>query len=393
MNQKNGLRFFTEELENIEQAGLLKGERVLMGPQGNRIDVASGEVLNFCANNYLGLSNRPELVEAAKDGLDNWGFGLSSVRFICGTQELHKKLEKKVSEFLGMDDTILYSSCFDANGGLFETLLTKEDAVISDALNHASIIDGVRLCKAQRHIYSNSNMEELEEKLKATQDCRIRLIATDGVFSMDGTIADLKSVCDLADKYDALVMVDDSHSVGVLGKVGRGTHEYCDVMGRVDIITGTFGKALGGASGGYTSARQEIVDLLRQRSRPYLFSNTVAPAIASATIKALELITSSRELKERLDANTAYFRQRMKEVGFDVPEGDHPIVPIMLGDARLASAMADRLLEKGIYVVGFSFPVVPKGQARIRVQISAAHTTENLDYAVEQFAAAKTELS
>jgi glycine C-acetyltransferase len=392
MEQKNGLRFFKEELEDIEQAGLLKSERILMGPQGGSIAVASGKVLNFCANNYLGLANRPELVTAAKDGLDHWGYGLSSVRFICGTQELHKTLEQKVSEFLGTDDTILYSSCFDANGGLFETLLTKEDAIISDALNHASIIDGVRLCKAQRHIYSNSNMAELEERLKETQDCRIRLIATDGVFSMDGTIADLKAICDLADKYDALVMVDDSHSVGVLGKGGRGTHEYCDVMGRVDIITGTFGKALGGASGGYTSARQEIVDLLRQRSRPYLFSNTVAPAIVSATLKALEIITSSSDLKGQLDANTAYFRQRMQEAGFDVPEGDHPIVPIMLGDARLASTMADRLLEKGIYVVGFSFPVVPKGQARIRVQISAAHTTVDLDYAVEQFATTKKEL-
>ncbi len=393
MEQKNGLRFFKEELGKIEQAGLLKNERILMGPQGGSIRVPGGEVLNFCANNYLGLANRPELIQAAKDGLDRWGFGLSSVRFICGTQELHKQLEQKVSEFLGTDDTILYSSCFDANGGLFETLLTQDDAVISDALNHASIIDGVRLCKAQRHIYANSNMAELEERLKATQDCRIRLIATDGVFSMDGTIADLKTICDLADKYDALVMVDDSHSVGVLGHGGRGTHEYCEVMGRVDILTGTFGKALGGASGGYTSGRQEVIDLLRQRSRPYLFSNTVAPAIASATLRALELIASSDDLVSRLEANTTYFRMKMKDAGFDVPDGDHPIIPIMLGDARLATAMADRLLEKGIYVVGFSFPVVPKGQARIRVQISAAHTTADLDYAVEQFAAARQELA
>lgn len=392
MDKKPGLNFFKEELDAIEQGGLMKNERVLLGPQGSSIKVPSGEVLNFCANNYLGLANHPTLIEAAKEGLDHWGFGLSSVRFICGTQELHKKLEKKIAEFLGLDDTILYSSCFDANGGLFETLLTKEDAVISDALNHASIIDGVRLCKAQRFIYGNSNMAELEEQLKKTQDCRIRIIATDGVFSMDGTIAKLQEVCDLADKYDALVMVDDSHSVGVLGKGGRGTHEHRDVMGRVDIITGTFGKALGGASGGYTCARQEVVDLLRQRSRPYLFSNTVAPAIATATLAALELISGSNELVSRLVENTEYFRTKMREAGFDVPEGDHPIIPIMLGEARLATAMADRLLEKGIYVVGFSFPVVPKGQARIRVQISAAHSTEDLDYAVKQFSETMKEL-
>ena len=393
MKQKNGVGFFKEELEDIEQAGLLKGERVLMGPQGGRIAVASGEVLNFCANNYLGLANRPELIEAAKTGLDQWGFGLSSVRFICGTQEVHKKLESRISDFLGTDDTILYSSCFDANGGLFETLLTKEDAIISDALNHASIIDGVRLCKAQRYIYSNSNMEELEEQLKKTQDCRIRLIATDGVFSMDGTIANLKPLCDLADRYNALVMVDDSHSVGVLGATGRGTHEYCEVMGRVDVITGTLGKALGGASGGYTSGRKEIIDLLRQRSRPYLFSNTLAPAIASASIRVLELLSSSTELRNTLDSNTAYFRRKMIDAGFDVPKGDHPIVPIMLGDARLATAMADRLLEKGIYVIGFYFPVVPKGKARIRVQISAAHSIEDLDFAVEKFVEVQRELN
>ena len=392
MNQKSGMKFFRKELEGIEQGGLMKGERVLLSPQGGRIKVPSGEVLNFCANNYLGLANHPELVAAAKEGLDRWGFGLSSVRFICGTQELHKQLEKKVSEFLGMDGTILYSSCFDANGGLFETLLTKEDAIISDSLNHASIIDGVRLCKAQRFIYSNANMVELEEQLQKTQDCRIRMIATDGVFSMDGTIANLKAICDLADQYDALVMVDDSHAVGVLGKGGRGTHEHCDVMGRVDILTGTFGKALGGASGGYTSARQEVIDLLRQRSRPYLFSNTVAPAVAAATIRALELIESADDLVSKLDANTVYFRMKMKEAGFDVPEGDHPIIPIMLGEARLATAMAERLLEKGIYVVGFSFPVVPKGQARIRVQISAAHSIKDLDFAVEQFSDAMANL-
>jgi glycine C-acetyltransferase len=393
MNLDKGLNFFRQELEGIGQAGLMKGERVLQSAQGAQIAVPDGEVLNFCANNYLGLSNHPELIKAAKEGLDRWGFGLSSVRFICGTQKLHKQLEQMVSEFLGMDDTILYSSCFDANGGLFETLLTPDDAIISDALNHASIIDGVRLCKAQRSIYSNSNMAELEERLKGTQDCRIRLIATDGVFSMDGTIANLKAICDLADQYNALVMVDDSHAVGVLGKRGRGTHEHCDVMGRVDILTGTFGKALGGASGGYTSARQEVIDLLRQRSRPYLFSNTLAPSIAAATIRALELISSSSDLVCRLDTNTVYFRMKMKEAGFDVPDGEHPIIPIMLGEARLATAMADRLLEMGIYVVGFSFPIVPKGQARIRVQISTAHTVENLDYAVEQFATARKELA
>ncbi|WP_372806113.1 glycine C-acetyltransferase [Pontiella sp.] len=391
MKQEKGLRFIQEELKQIEEAGLKKTERILQSAQGAEIAVPGGEVLNFCANNYLGLANHPEVVAAAKEGLDRWGFGLSSVRFICGTQALHKQLEARVSDFLGTDDTILYSSCFDANGGLFETLLGPEDAVISDALNHASIIDGVRLCKAQRKIYPNSDMAELEERLKETQDCRIRLIATDGVFSMDGTIADLKSICDLADKYNALVMVDDSHSVGVLGANGRGTHEYRDVMGRIDIITGTFGKALGGASGGYTSARQVVIDLLRQRSRPYLFSNTLAPAVASATLKALELVSSDRLSK--LEANTTYFRSGMRAAGFDVPDGDHPIVPIMLGDARLATAMADKLLERGIYVIGFSFPVVPKGLARIRVQISAAHSTENLDRAIAAFAEVHGELA
>ena len=386
-----GMGFFQNELTHIEEAGLSRNERVLSSAQGAAIRVGDAEVLNFCANNYLGLANHPEIVAAAKDGLDHWGFGLSSVRFICGTQELHKQLEARVSAFLGMDDTILYSSCFDANGGLFETLLSSEDAVISDSLNHASIIDGVRLCKAQRHIYANSNMAELEERLKETQDCRIRLIATDGVFSMDGTIADLKSICNLADQYNALVMVDDSHGVGVLGANGRGTHEYREVMGRIDMITGTFGKALGGASGGYTSARKEVIDLLRQRSRPYLFSNTLAPAVAAATLKALELVSGER--LSGLQANTIYFRARMREAGFDVPDGDHPIVAIMLGDARLAAEMADRLLEKGIYVIGFSFPVVPKGQARIRVQISAAHSTINLDHAIEAFTEVYHELA
>ena len=388
-----GLNHFEDLLKEIDDHGLTKGERVLQTRQGTGIDVGHGKLLNFCANNYLGLSGRPELVDAAKAGLDKWGFGLSSVRFICGTQQVHKDLEGRMSHFLGMEDTILYPSCFDANAGLFETLLTKEDAIISDALNHASIIDGVRLCKAQRFIYSNSNMEELEEQLKKAQDCRIRLIATDGVFSMDGTIADLKSICDLADQYDALVMVDDSHSVGVLGEHGRGTHEYRDVMGRIDILTGTFGKALGGASGGYTSAHKTIIDLLRQRSRTYLFSNTLAPVVAATTIKVLDMLEASTGLHDTLHGNADYFRRKMIAAGFNIPEGHHPIVPIMLGDARVATALADRLLDKGVYVIGFSFPVVPKGQARIRVQISAAHTTEDLDFAVEKFVEVQNELN
>jgi len=388
-----GLNHFEKLLKEIDDHGLTKGERVLQTRQGTGITVGRGELLNFCANNYLGLSGRPELVEAAKAGLDQWGFGLSSVRFICGTQQVHKDLEGRMSHFLGMEDTILYPSCFDANAGLFETLLTKDDAIISDALNHASIIDGVRLCKAQRFIYGNSNMEKLEEQLKKAHDCRIRLIATDGVFSMDGTIADLQSVCDLADQYDALVMVDDSHSVGVLGEHGRGTHEYRDVMGRIDILTGTFGKALGGASGGYTSAHKVIVDLLRQRSRTYLFSNTLAPVVAATTIKVLDMLEASTGLHDKLHGNADYFRRKMIAAGFNIPEGHHPIVPIMLGDARVATAMADRLLDKGIYVIGFSFPVVPKGQARIRVQISAAHTTENLDHAIEMFIEVRDELN
>ncbi len=388
-----GLHHFEELLKEIDDHGLTKGERILQTRQGTEITVGRGDLLNFCANNYLGLSGRPELVEAAKAGLDKWGFGLSSVRFICGTQQVHKDLENRMSHFLGTEDTILYPSCFDANAGLFETLLTQDDAIISDALNHASIIDGVRLCKARRFIYGNSNMVELEEQLKKAKDCRIRLIATDGVFSMDGTIADLQSICDLADQYDALVMVDDSHSVGVLGAHGRGTHEYRDVMGRIDILTGTFGKALGGASGGYTSAHKVIVDLLRQRSRTYLFSNTLAPVVAATTIKVLDMLEASTGLHDKLHGNADTFRRKMIQAGFNVPEGHHPIIPVMVGDARRATAMADRLLDKGIYVIGFSFPVVPKGQARIRVQISAAHTPENIDYAVEKFIEVQNELS
>lgn len=387
-----GLQYFTDLLQEIDSSGLTKNERTLESPQGNEISVKGDRILNFCANNYLGLASNPQLIEAAKAGLEQWGFGLSSVRFICGTQAIHLELENKIAEFLGTDATILYSSCFDANGGLFETLLTKEDAVISDNLNHASIIDGVRLCKAQRFIYANSDMTELEARLQEAKDCRIRLIATDGVFSMDGTIAKLDEICDLADKYDALVMVDDSHAVGVLGAHGRGTHEACGVLGRVDIITGTLGKALGGASGGYTTGRKEVIDLLRQRSRPYLFSNTLAPVIASTSIKVLELLGASTELRDRLHDNTAYFRKEMTAAGFDVPDGGHPIVPIMLGDARVATGMADLLLTKGIYVIGFSFPVVPHGTARIRVQISAAHTKDDLDYAVAKFAEAKREM-
>ena len=382
------------QLNDIQDAGLHKAERVITTPQDAHIKVANREqtVLNMCANNYLGLAEHPEVIAAAHEGLENWGYGLASVRFICGTQQIHKQLEDKLTNFLGTEDTILYTSCFDANGGLFETLLTKEDAIISDELNHASIIDGVRLCKAQRFRYKNNDMADLEEKLKEAQSARYRLIATDGVFSMDGYIADLKSLCDLADKYDALVMVDDSHSVGFMGKRGRGTHEHCDVMGRIDIITGTLGKALGGASGGYTSGRKEIIDLLRQRSRPYLFSNTVAPAIVSASIKAIDLLTESTELRDKLEANTKLFREGMTKLGFNILEGEHPIVPIMLGDAVLATKMADAMLEKGVYVIGFSYPVVPQGKARIRTQISAAHSTDDIEFAMEQFAAVKKDL-
>lgn len=380
-------------LASIREDGLYKSERVISTPQDAHIRVAQSEpVLNMCANNYLGLSDHPEVIKAAQSGLDNWGYGLSSVRFICGTQEIHKTLENKLSQFLGTEDTILYTSCFDANGGLFETLLTAEDAIISDELNHASIIDGVRLCKAQRFRYKNNNMQDLEEQLKAASSARFRMIATDGVFSMDGYIANLPAICDLADKYDALVMVDDSHSVGFMGPHGKGTHEFHDVMDRVDILTGTMGKALGGASGGYTSGRKEIIELLRQRSRPYLFSNSVAPAIVTASIKALDLLTESTALRDKLEANTKHFRAGISQVGFDVLPGEHPIVPIMLGDASLAAQVADALLQKGIYVIGFSFPVVPKGKARIRTQISAAHSIEDLDFAIEKFREVKQEL-
>ncbi len=379
----------TGVLAEIRDGGLYKEERRIATPQGPRIRVAGGrEVLNFCANNYLGLASDPRVLAAARTSYDRWGYGLSSVRFICGTQELHKQLEARVSTFLGTEDTILYSSCFDANGGLFETLLGPDDAVISDQLNHASIIDGIRLCKAQRLRFANGDMDELESCLKQAQDASVRLIATDGVFSMDGTIADLAAICDLADRYDAAVMVDDSHATGFMGARGRGTHEYRDVMGRVDIITSTFGKALGGASGGFTSGRREIVELLRQRSRPYLFSNTLAPAIAATSLAVLDIIEASTELRDRLEANTRAFRTGMRERRFDLPDGDHPIVPIMLGDAALATRMASMLLEDGIYVIGFSYPVVPRGKARIRVQISAAHTPEDLEIAMDAFAKA-----
>ncbi len=387
--------YYKKILEGIEAEGLYKKERVITSPQSANIKVTDGQkVLNMCANNYLGLSNNPEIIEAAKKSYDDWGYGLSSVRFICGTQQIHKELERKISDFLEMQDTILYTSCFDANGGLFETILSAEDAVISDELNHASIIDGVRLCKAQRYRYKNNDMNDLEEKLKEAKSKSVKeiLIATDGVFSMDGYIANLKGICDLADKYDAMVMVDDSHAVGFMGKHGKGTHEHNNVMGRIDIITGTLGKALGGASGGYTSARKEIVDLLRQRSRPYLFSNTVAPSIVAASIKVLDMLSSTTHLRDKLEENTKYFREKIKAAGFEIKEGVHPIVPIMLGDAVLSQKMAARLLEKGIYVIGFFYPVVPKGTARIRVQISAAHSKEDLDFAVEKFIEVKREM-
>lgn len=381
------------QLQEIRDAGLFKGERVITTPQRARVGVLDRqEVLNLCANNYLGLANHPAVVAAAREALDRWGYGLASVRFICGTQQIHKQLERRIAEFLGTDDTILYSSCFDANGGLFETLLGPEDAVISDELNHASIIDGVRLCKAQRFRYKNNDMADLEQQLQAASAARFRAVVTDGVFSMDGIIANLRGICDLADKYDALVIVDDSHAVGFMGKHGRGTHEYHDVMGRVDVLTGTLGKALGGASGGYTSGRQELIDMLRQRSRPYLFSNTLAPPIVAASMKTLDLLSESTELRDRLESNTRLFREGMTARGFQITPGEHPIVPIMLGDAVLAARMAEMLLDRGIYVVGFSYPVVPKGKARIRVQVSAAHTTEDLEFAMEAFSAVKGEL-
>ena len=374
-----------KELKDIKDAGLYKQERIIQSQQSTEISVNNKTVLNFCANNYLGLANHPQLIQAAKDGVEKWGFGLSSVRFICGTQSIHKQLEGKISEFLQTEDTILYTSCFDANGGLFETLLGHEDAIISDALNHASIIDGIRLCKAERHRYANSDMDELESILHKTQDARTRLIATDGIFSMDGFVAKLKNICDLAEKYNALVMVDDSHATGFFGKTGRGSIEHCDVMGRVDIITSTLGKALGGASGGFTSGRQEIIDLLRQRSRPYLFSNTVAPAIVATSIAVLDMLSKTTEMRDRLENSTIYFREKMTVAGFEIKPGIHPIVPIMLGDAKLAQDIASDMLAEGIYVIGFSFPVVPKGEARIRVQISAAHSREHLDKAIAAF--------
>ena len=387
---------YIDDLAVIKTAGLWKTERVIASEQKNDITLADGsKVINMCANNYLGLANNSEVIQAARDSFDQWGFGLSSVRFICGTQRIHKTLEKKVSEFLSMEDTILYAACFDANTGLFETILGKDDAVISDELNHASIIDGVRLCKAARFRYKNNNMRDLEAKLKEAKagGARRILITTDGVFSMDGTVAQLDKICDLAEHYGAMVHHDDCHAVGFMGKTGRGIHEYCGVMDRVDIITGTFGKALGGASGGYTSGRQEIIDLLRQRSRPYLFSNTLAPSICAASLKVLEMLSSSTVLRDRLEDNTRYFRKGMRAAGFDVDEGDHPIVPVMLGDANLAQKMSQKLLERGIYAIGFFFPVVPKDKARIRTQISAAHTQEDLDKAIAAFSKTYAELA
>lgn len=382
-----------QELEEIREAGLYKEERIIVSPQSAEIKTDKGlEVLNFCANNYLGLSAHPEVIKAAKDAIDTHGFGLSSVRFICGTQDIHKELESKIASFLGMEDAILYAAAFDANGGLFEPLLTAEDAIISDELNHASIIDGIRLCKAQRYRYKHNNMEDLEAKLKETQGARRRMIATDGAFSMDGTIAQLDKICDLAEKYDAMIMVDECHSTGFMGKTGRGTHEFRNVMGRIDIITGTFGKALGGASGGFTAAKKEIVDMLRQRSRPYLFSNTVAPSIVGASIKVVDLLSSSTALRDKLEENTKYFRKEMTAAGFDILPGEHPIVPVMLYDAPLSQKFANRLLEEGIYVIGFFYPVVPKGKARIRVQVSAGHEREHLEKAVAAFTKVGKEL-
>ena len=382
-----------QELQEIREAGLYKEERIITTPQGAEIQTDRGlEVLNFCANNYLGLSSHPQVIEAAIEAIRTHGFGLSSVRFICGTQDIHKELEQKIAQFVGCEDAILYAAAFDANGGLFEPLLGPEDAIISDELNHASIIDGIRLCKAQRYRYQTNNMAELEEKLKETQSLRRRLIATDGVFSMDGTIAQLDKICDLAEKYDAMVMVDDCHSTGFIGKTGRGTAEHRGVLGRIDIITGTFGKALGGASGGFTAGRKEIVDLLRQRSRPYLFSNTLAPAIVGASIQVIDLLSGSTALRDKLENNTLFFRQAMTAAGFDIIPGEHPIVPIMLYDAKLSQQFANRLLEEGIYVIGFFYPVVPKGKARIRVQISAGHEQEHLEKAVAAFTKVGKEL-
>ena len=380
------LNRLSKDTEDLKAAGLFKGERVIRSQQQAEIRIADGsEVVNFCANNYLGLANHPALIEAAHEALDRYGYGMASVRFICGTQSVHKELEERISGFLGTEETILYPSCFDANGGLFETLLNNSDAIISDELNHASIIDGVRLCKAQRFRYRNNDMNDLEEQLKAAKDARVKLIATDGVFSMDGVIANLQDICDLADRYDAMVMVDDAHATGFMGKKGRGTHEYRDVMGRVDILTGTLGKALGGAAGGYTSASKEVVAWLRQRSRPYLFSNAIAPVVAAVTIKVLDMLETDTGLRDKVHKNAAYFRNQMSELGFDLVPGEHPIIPVMLGDAKLAGRMADLMLAEGIYVVGFSFPVVPKGKARIRTQMSAGHETEHLDRAIAAF--------
>ncbi|CAM8314984.1 glycine C-acetyltransferase [Candidatus Methylopumilus universalis] len=386
---------FSFDLEEIKKAGLWKTERIINSDQKSKIQLSDNqEVINMCANNYLGLANNPEVIQAAKDGLDRWGFGLASVRFICGTQTLHKALEEKVSEYLGMEDTILYAACFDANGGLFETILTADDAVISDELNHASIIDGIRLCKAQRYRYKNNDMNDLRAKLEEAKKNKARriLITTDGVFSMDGTIAQLDKICDLADEFDAMVHHDDCHATGFMGKTGRGIHEYCNVMDRVDIITSTFGKALGGATGGFTSGRKEIIDMLRQRSRPYLFSNTLAPNICTASLKVFEMLEKSTALRDTLEKNVHYFRAGMQKAGFDVSDGDHPIVPIMLGDANLAQSMSKKLLEKGIFAIGFFYPVVPQGKARIRTQISAAHTFEDLDKAIDAFTATKSQL-
>lgn len=391
MNEKFTTRL-REELGDINKAGLYKRERIITSEQGAEIQVGGNTVLNFCANNYLGLSSHPAVVKAAKDAIDTHGYGMSSVRFICGTQDIHRELEQKISKFLGTEDTILYVAAFDANGGVFEPLFNEQDAIISDALNHASIIDGVRLCKAQRFRYEHNNMADLEAKLQEAKDCRSRIIVTDGSFSMDGTIAQLDKICDLADKYNAIVMSDESHSSGFLGKTGRGTHEYRGVMGRVDIITGTLGKALGGASGGFTSGPKEVIDILRQRSRPYLFSNSVAPSIVGASIAVLDMLSETTELRDKLEYNTKYFRTKMTEAGFDIKPGDHPIVPVMLYDAVLSAQFADKLLQEGIYVIGFFFPVVPKGQARIRVQLSAGHEQAHLDRAIAAFTKVGKEL-
>ena len=391
---KSAIGIITKTIEEIKEQGLYKSERVITTPQRDIIDTTTNfGVINMCANNYLGLADSPRVIRAAKEAYDRWGYGLASVRFICGTQQIHKDLEAAISDFLGMEDTILYSSCYDANGGVFEPILGEGDAVISDELNHASIIDGIRLCKAAKFTYKNNDMEDLRTQLEAAKGSRIKMIVTDGVFSMDGYIANLKSICDLADEFDALVLVDDSHAVGFMGKTGRGTHEYCGVMGRVDILTGTLGKALGGASGGYVSAKKEVVELLRQRSRPYLFSNTLAPAIAGASLEVIKMLGDTTEYRDRVHENTSYFREKMEALGFDLLPGTHPIVPIMLYDARIATEFSARLLEKGVYVTGFSFPVVPRGKARIRTQVSARHTKEDLDAAIDAFSEVKIEMA